>query len=375
MGYTPNEILCQQISYITNVNDIVRLRQINPQFKELSEYCITHIHGNYIPLNLVLTLKSLKYIDGIVKIYDISSLISLSVHPSLRNVTIQYIPNITDVPDWRIGEFVAEKQFEALSIVVHNKHNLNRFNISVLFPEEWESREMSFQRVGIIDSVMYIESSTSDPRPRAEYFIREQTNLFKDLNVRTLITDNDVMISTDYQLDDFMTSIEHIQLCWNPILHRDENDDIYGIFRSIVNLSLLGKLKYFALTLPENGLNVDEERILYTWIWDNLRVSAINIIPINNAVYLDVPFYPYLNTIDLVLSIFKNIPIIGLSYTNQPNIISHTLNRLLSRSDITIIKLYTNIQVELGSEYLNNPKIQIHPYSQCELDRYYTYSQ
>lgn len=92
MEYVPNEILCQLLSYITDANDIIRLRQVNTLFRELSRECIRQINSKYIRVELLLQLPALTMIKGTVLFNDTLDLELLSAtHPSSTGLKIMHL--------------------------------------------------------------------------------------------------------------------------------------------------------------------------------------------------------------------------------------------------------------------------------------------
>lgn len=393
MDYVPAEIICQQISYITNVNDIIRLRQINPQFKHLSTYCTREITGINIPANLVLSLNSLMYVNGIVRVYDLDTVNNLGHHASIRKIRVQYVahPKIERSEHHRVYTIalsVARPQFEVLCSLVRSRLHLSDFDVSIVFPNlstypnynnaAWGGLMFPFRIMGVRNNIMYIKSRSHEDnfdssKGAHNVFLLDcyhneticvGLNLFNNMGIDTLIT-NSLVLQNNHKPGDFTTNLTTVHV----ILSRN-TQYTYNYF-SLINLINVGKLRYIKVT-PIDMLEDDIQT--YT---KSLHMSLTQIhghIEINHPVYLDIPIYSYMNTVDLFLSIFNNLSLVSVYYDGEPFIerTLNTIDKLLSRSDIHIINVYPHVSshiedIKLPSDYLNNPRIRILSHPESEL--------
>lgn len=363
MQFVPNEILCEQISYITDVNDIIQLRQTDSTFRELSTYCIRVVSGDLIPLQLVLALQNVVEVNGIVNVNTIESLQRLSLHPTLKRIRVRY----TDGSPFKITDNIYTLQCQMLRTLIGSK-NTDGLDMSIIFPDVSQSDEygISMQTIGtmgISGNVLYIQVQENGTEKDSRYFgdVNKSLNVFNGLNIDTFISDISLG-GGGYTQNDFMLHIHDLNICIEP---RPYDDEFFG---DMLTIAYMGNLQNIKLCIPSEDLDYVNQ--YKDWIIECLYI-AVNAFghglnPTNKRVNLDIPFYDYENTIDMIQSMFTNIGLIGIAYENDEKLLL-TLNKLLPRKDIQTIIVYSNQPITIP---IMDSRIVKQPYSECLLYNY-----
>lgn len=339
MENVPNEILCELFSYVTDVDDVLNLMQVNKIFHGLLLYCVRHINGNIIPAKLILNLPFIVTVNGIVQVDTTDTLQQLKYIPSLRKIRIQSTQSNETV----------ESQFGVFNSLIEGKDNLVDLNLSYQFTP---NTNYPVEIIGLSNNLLYVYSKLGLRQFPINYsLILRQLQKFNNLGIDTLMTDIPYILYPCYRHGHFMTCIKTIYIQLDSIPAHDDE-----LFSSIAELSNMGILNHLKLTLSKKNMSDNYVKTYYGWIYD--CILGAEGYTTHSPLQLDIPLYLYRDSINRILNIFTNIRVISIMYTPQIDLLVRTLNTLLEIPHIQTIKLYSDSPMDLPDNYLSNPRIQ-----------------
>lgn len=343
MEVIPNEILCYTLSYVTNASVILNLWKVNTQFRDMARYCINRLNLDVkLPIDLILSLRSLVDISGFINVNNVIDLILLADLPKLKSININYDFGIQQEYCYSINSIDVDDcvnvQFQYYLLFINQYVNGKYIEDNII---KYHSRQLidtsfMFNSNGVIkklklnnnNNVLLLKSLYNH---YIESYTNQLTSLPKYINIDYFLTD---LIISGAINNSFCLNLKRLDLYVTYDIYEIEPD-------LFVNLNVLfnsGQLRYLKINYGD--------KVLISELFDELiaiiRSSLKNANQVAKPVSLDIPFP--IDVIDDVVNIYPNILLFGISAENTN-----------TEDLINIITKYYNINIHL---YFNENNIE-----------------